>query len=117
MKLDLVLGASGSGKTAEILRRVKLLLANRKNLTERIEEKIIVLVPDQYTVSTERFYLEKIGEEAMPFIKILSMKRLASFIFTEFGIGKKRLYQRRRSKCPDDEGYPQCQRSFCVLSV
>ncbi len=88
MKLDLVLGASGSGKTAEILRRVKLLLENRKNLTERIEEKIIVLVPDQYTVSTERFYLENIGEEAMPYIKILSMKRLASFIFTEFGIGK-----------------------------
>ena len=82
MKLDLVLGASGSGKTAEILRRVKLLLENRKILTGKVEEKIIVLVPDQYTVSTERFYLEKIGEEAMPFIKILSMKRLASFIFT-----------------------------------
>lgn len=88
MKLDLILGPSGSGKTCEILRRVRLLLEKGRELTGKIGEKIIILVPDQYTVSTEQFYLENLGENAMPHIKILSMKRLASFIFTEFGVGK-----------------------------
>jgi len=88
MKLDLILGPSGSGKTDEILRRVKILLEKGISLTEKLCEKIIILVPDQYTVSTEKLYLEALGASAMPFIKILSMKRLASFVFTEYGVGK-----------------------------
>ena len=88
MKLDLILGPSGSGKTAEILHRVKGLLDKGRTLSGKISEKIIILVPDQYTVSTERLYLKTLGTESMPFLKILSMKRLASFIFTEYGVGK-----------------------------
>ena len=88
MKFNLILGPSGSGKTSEIFCRVKSLLEKGRTMSGEIGKKIIILVPDQYTVSTERFYLNALGAEAMPFLKILSMKRLASFVFTEYGVGK-----------------------------
>lgn len=89
MKLDMIIGPSGSGKSQEIMQRVKVLLEKGVALTGNLRDKIIILVPDQYTVTTERFYLDNLGEKAMPFIKILSIKRLASFVFTEFGLGNR----------------------------
>lgn len=89
MNLQMILGPSGSGKTKDILRRVKGLLDKGRPLSGKLCDKILILVPDQYTVSTERLYLEALGEGSMPYIKILSMKRLASFVFTEYGIAKK----------------------------
>ena len=86
MKFDLILGPSGSGKTEEILSRVKSLLEKGRTMSAKISEKIIILVPDQYTVSTERLYLNALGAETMPFLRILSIKRLASFVFTEYGV-------------------------------
>lgn len=91
MSLELILGPSGSGKSADILSRVRNKLNQARPLTDKLYDKIIVLVPDQYTVYAESLYLEKLGAKAMPYIKILSMKRLASFVFTEFGIGGNRI--------------------------
>ena len=48
MALKIVTGRAGSGKTKSIIEDI------RKALMERPEEKIYVLVPEQYTLQSER---------------------------------------------------------------
>jgi ATP-dependent helicase/nuclease subunit B len=84
--LNLILGRSGSGKSVFLTNEVKKLAENqRNNKLSELNKKIIIIVPDQYTVSVERLYITLLGEAYMPFLRILSFKRLASLVFNITG--------------------------------
>ncbi|MDF2686739.1 MAG: hypothetical protein K0S55_1922, partial [Clostridia bacterium] len=83
--LNLILGRSGSGKSFFITNEVKRLAKKQNKKLSDLNEKIIIIVPDQYTVSVERFYITLLGDEYMPFLRILSFKRLAGLVFNITG--------------------------------
>lgn len=89
MKFDIILGRAGSGKTEEILSHAGKIISGKKELPRGLTSKTLIIVPDQYTVVTEKRCMERFGERGMPFVKILSLKRLASFLFTENGGGRR----------------------------
>ena len=80
--LNLLLGRSGSGKSVYVAEEVRRIIENQKNKKLlNLNEKIIIIVPDQYTVAEERFYINLLGEEYLPFLRIVSFKRLAGLVF------------------------------------
>ncbi len=52
------------------------------------EKKIIVIVPEQYTFSTERRFLTLFGEDQMRKISVVSFKRLSKIVFAKTGAFK-----------------------------
>ncbi len=81
MPLTLILGRVGCSKTAyaaeEICRRID---RNGENQT------VTVIVPDQYTVATERYFLDRIGEKRSRHLNVTSLKSLARTKFAEYGV-------------------------------
>lgn len=79
MPLTLILGRVGCGKTAamadEIARRI-----------DETHEKITLLVPDQYTVASENYFLTRLGEKRSRYLNITSLKSLARTEFAAHGI-------------------------------
>ncbi len=80
MALKLILGNSGSGKTEYMYEQVvKLAEANpRKNY--------LCLVPEQYTMQTQRKLVELSSNHAIMNIDVLSFQRLAFRVFDEMGM-------------------------------
>ena len=80
MALKLILGNSGSGKTEYIYEQVvKLAEANpRKNY--------LCLVPEQYTMQTQRKLVDLSSNQAIMNIDVLSFQRLAFRVFDEMGM-------------------------------
>lgn len=80
MALKLILGNSGSGKTEYIYEQVvKLAEANpRKNY--------LCLVPEQYTMQTQRKLVDLSSNKAIMNIDVLSFQRLAFRVFDEMGM-------------------------------
>ena len=80
MALKLILGNSGSGKTEYMYEEVvKLAEANpRKNY--------LCLVPEQYTMQTQRKLVDLSSNHAIMNIDVLSFQRLAFRIFDEMGM-------------------------------
>ncbi len=76
--LQFVLGRAGSGKT-EYLRRM---LAERSRAGE---EKLIMLVPEQYSFETEKAMLRLCGTERANAIQVYSFTRLAEAVFRREG--------------------------------
>ncbi len=72
--LQLVTGRSGSGKT-EYVRRVLGTLAKEGN------ERLILIVPEQYSYDTERAMLKSFGNAVAQHIEVLSFTRLADYVF------------------------------------
>ena len=81
MALKLILGNSGSGKTEYMYEQVVHLAQQnpRKNY--------LCLVPEQYTMQTQRKLVDLSTNHAIMNIDVLSFKRLAYRIFDEMGIG------------------------------
>ncbi len=81
MALKLILGNSGSGKTEYMYEQVvRLAEANpRKNY--------LCLVPEQYTMQTQRKLVDLSTNHAIMNIDVLSFQRLAYRVFDEMGIG------------------------------
>ena len=75
--LELVLGTSGSGKTSVIHEKI---LGSVKN-----GEKVMLIVPEQYSFESERALFERLGAAGMRTVEVLSFKRLANSIFREYG--------------------------------
>ena len=75
MGIRFVFGRAGSGKSYYCLNQIKKKLNNDKN------NKLIMLVPDQYTFQTEKKLLEYIGEKALLRAEVLSFKRMATRVF------------------------------------
>ena len=76
--LSFILGSPGSGKTAEVIRRVKCDLDN--------EKKVLVIVPEQDILSSERLISTAIG--ATPNImnlEVVSFRRFCNTVFRTLG--------------------------------
>lgn len=80
MALQFILGNSGSGKTEYIYRQTakEAALHPRKNY--------LVIVPEQFTMQTQRKLVDVSPNKAIMNIDVLSFKRLAYRVFDELGI-------------------------------
>ena len=79
MSLQLILGASGSGKTTWV---------NRHMIEESMkhpEQNYILLVPEQFTMETQRAIAQAHPRKGTMNIDILSFVRLAHKVFAEMG--------------------------------
>ena len=79
MGIRFVFGRAGSGKSYYCLNQIKKKLTNDKN------NKLIMLVPDQYTFQTEKKLLEYVGEKSLLRAEVLSFKRMATRVFDKCG--------------------------------
>ena len=81
MALKFILGNSGSGKTEYMYEQVvRLAEANPK-------KNYLCLVPEQYTMQTQRKLVDLSTNHAIMNIDVLSFQRLAYRVFDELGIG------------------------------
>lgn len=78
---NFIFGKYGFGKSTEAALRVKKYAEDLKR--NKSPEKIYVLVPDQYTLSVEKFYMSLIGAELMVYVRVFSFKRFCRFIIEE----------------------------------
>ena len=76
--LQLILGRSGVGKTHKIRNLIK-------EKAENGQEKILLIVPEQYSFATEKAMLELIGEELYIKILIMRFRKLSEYIFEKLG--------------------------------
>lgn len=76
--LNIVLGRSGSGKTTY----VRDLLGNKAKAGE---DKLLLIVPEQFSYSSERALLETFGPIIANRIEVLSFSRLADFVNRKVG--------------------------------
>ena len=80
MALTFVLGNAGSGKSTFL--RNFILDEAKKNP----EKKYLVLVPEQFTMSTQKEYVEASDSKCIMNIDVLSFERLAYRVFEELGM-------------------------------
>lgn len=80
MALTFVLGNAGSGKSTYL--RNFILDEAKKNP----EQRYLVLVPEQFTMSTQREYVEASEAKCIMNIDVLSFERLAYRVFEELGM-------------------------------
>ncbi|MBR1703920.1 MAG: hypothetical protein IJ720_00980, partial [Clostridia bacterium] len=76
--LNLVTGRSGSGKT-EYVRKVLGTLA------EEGQNKLLLIVPEQYSYDSERAMLETFGNRIAQNVEVVSFSRLADYVFRTTG--------------------------------
>ena len=79
MGIRFIYGRAGSGKSEFCLKQIGKKLENDK------ANKLILLVPDQYTFQSEKKLLELIGERALLRAEVLSFKRMANRVFDIYG--------------------------------
>ena len=76
--LQLILGRAGSGKTYNIRERVK-------QLAEQNTEKIMLLVPEQYSFESEKAMLKLLGPKRVARAEVMSFTRLTDLAFRTYG--------------------------------
>ncbi|MBQ3105389.1 MAG: helicase-exonuclease AddAB subunit AddB [Lachnospiraceae bacterium] len=81
MGLQLVLGGSGSGKSTFVFDRII-----KQSLAEEMRT-FLILVPDQFTMETQRELVNRHPRGGILNIDVLSFSRLAHRIFEETGMG------------------------------
>lgn len=79
MALQLYMGNSGSGKSYAVYNKII------KEAAENKKEKYLILVPEQFTMQTQKKLVEMSPTGGIINIDILSFERLAHRIFTEVG--------------------------------
>ncbi|NRT78513.1 helicase-exonuclease AddAB subunit AddB [Clostridium beijerinckii] len=80
MSIRFVYGRSGTGKSKFCIDEIK------NNIDKKLDlNKLILLVPEQYTFATENKILHEIGEDAFFRTEVLSFKKMAHNIFEEYG--------------------------------
>ncbi len=76
--LQLLLGRSGSGKSHTVFDRLEALARDG-------QEKVFLLVPEQYSFASERELLTRLGAQLANSIAVVSFTRLADTVFREIG--------------------------------
>jgi ATP-dependent helicase/nuclease subunit B len=84
MTLQFITGRAGKGKSYYIYNEIHQHILEARN-QDRNREKLILLVPEQYTLQAERDFLDKTGLQGIMQLEILSFTRLAQRIFNEVG--------------------------------
>ena len=79
MGLKIIYGRAGSGKSTFCINQIK------KKINNSPTNKLILLVPEQFTFQTENKVLNAIGERYVLNAEVLSFKRLAHNVFNECG--------------------------------
>ncbi|EOU1492264.1 helicase-exonuclease AddAB subunit AddB [Clostridium perfringens] len=79
MGLKIIYGRAGTGKSTFCINQIK------KKINNSPTNKLILLVPEQFTFQTENKVLNAIGERYVLNAEILSFKRLAHNVFNECG--------------------------------
>jgi len=79
MSIRFIYGRAGTGKSKFCIDEIK------DRLDEIAENKLILLVPEQYTFNTENKILKFIGESALLRTEVLSFKKMAHEVFEECG--------------------------------
>lgn len=78
MGIRIVYGRAGTGKSKYILDEIKQNLKNQ-------DQKIFIIVPEQFSYATEKKLLDTLGEQASINAEVISFKRLAYRINQEVG--------------------------------
>ena len=78
MSLRFIVGKSGSGKTTNCFKEII-------ESSQNGNSSIIYIVPEQFSIQSEKNLLEKLGVDAIMKIHVLSFKRLAYYVFSETG--------------------------------
>lgn len=81
MSLQFIIGNSGSGKTEYLFNRIV------KEAKAHPRDNYLVIVPEQFTMQTQRKLVDLSANKAIMNIDVLSFKRLAYRVFDELGIG------------------------------
>ncbi|WHH57447.1 helicase-exonuclease AddAB subunit AddB [Petroclostridium sp. X23] len=92
MSLRPIYGRAGSGKSYFCLNEIKEKLKNESNTP------LILLVPEQYTLQTERNLIRMVGTAGIMRAEVLSFQRLAYRVFNEVG-GVTRQHINSAGKC------------------
>ena len=79
MGIRFIYGRAGSGKSRFCLEQIKKKVENKK------QNKLILIVPEQYTFQTEKKLLDIVGEKALLRTEVLSFKTMANRVFEECG--------------------------------
>ena len=83
MKVRYILGRGATGKTQKIYQEIKEKLADRQN------NKLILLVPEQFTLEGEADLISKMDLQGIMRLEVLSFSRMAYNILNEVGGIKK----------------------------
>ncbi|KUG03977.1 atp-dependent nuclease, subunit b [hydrocarbon metagenome] len=86
-----ILGRAGVGKTHYIFEEIK------KKLEENSGEKLILLVPEQYTLQAERDLLKSLDTLGIMGVEVLSISRLGKRVLNETG-GKNKTFINKQGK-------------------
>ncbi|WMJ22625.1 PD-(D/E)XK nuclease family protein [Paludicola sp. MB14-C6] len=76
--LQFILGASGTGKTTLVHEMIQQLSENEKN-------KIMLIVPEQFTYETEKSLFQRLGPNQFMRVHVTSFTRFASEVFKLYG--------------------------------
>lgn len=79
MGIKYILGRAGTGKTYKVLDEIKKSLENENN------NRLILIVPEQFTLQAERDLIEKLNLPGIINIEVLSFTRLAHKVLNEVG--------------------------------
>lgn len=79
MGIRFIFGRAGTGKTTFCLNQIKNKLDNGK------DNKLILLVPEQYTFDTEKKFLDIVTERGLLRGEVISFKRMANVVFESCG--------------------------------
>ncbi|WP_102401057.1 helicase-exonuclease AddAB subunit AddB [Haloimpatiens massiliensis] len=79
MSLRFIYGRSGSGKSYFCTESIK------NSLSKGVNNKIILLVPEQFSFQAEKNLIQKVGATGLLNVEVLSFKRLAHRVFSEVG--------------------------------
>lgn len=74
--LRFILGRSGSGKTAAIQNRIR-------ELVQGGEEQVLLLVPDQSSFETEKFFLESLGARLCKRVEVFGFDGMCRYVFAQ----------------------------------
>lgn len=81
MSLSIVVGSSGSGKSTTLYSRIiKESMAHK-------DKNFLIIVPEQYTMSTQKLLVSMHPNKCIMNIDVLSFNRLAYRVFEELGAG------------------------------
>jgi ATP-dependent helicase/nuclease subunit B len=79
MAIRYIFGRAGKGKTARVYQEIK------EALQKDEEHKLILIVPEQFTLESERDLIEKLGLPGIMRVEVLSFTRLVYYVFNEVG--------------------------------